>query len=74
MVSNLDLGFGITTSLHKKLAAALGALQADDTASACAALQDFMSEVSAQSGKKINSRSASALMEYAGAIRTLLGC
>jgi Tol biopolymer transport system component len=74
MVSNLNLGFGTTTSLNKKLAAALDLIQAGDTASACAALQDFMSEVSAQSGKKISTSDASALTNYAAAIRTLLGC
>lgn len=73
-LSNLNLDFGITNSLNKKLAAALDAFQADDTASACVALQDFLNEVNAQSGKKISSSNASNLLDAAAAIRTLLGC
>lgn len=73
-LSNLNLDFGITNSLNKKLAAALGAFQAGDTASTCVALQDFSNEVNAQLGKKISSSNASNLLDAAAAIRILLGC
>ncbi|HEU4785823.1 MAG TPA: hypothetical protein VFS57_00390, partial [Gemmatimonadaceae bacterium] len=68
------LGAGLSNSLLTKLNAALSAIAAGDVATACQALQDFINEVNAQSGKKISSADAATLIDDANAIRAQLGC
>lgn len=68
------LGAGLSNSLLTKLNAALIAIAAGDVATACQALQDFINEVMAQSGKKISSADAATLIDDANAIRAQLGC
>lgn len=71
-VQSLGLAKGIQNSLVVKLSAALSALSAGDTATAIAKLTDFINEVRAQSGKKITTAAAAALIEEATSIRTQL--
>jgi len=65
---------GIGVSLDAKLNAALSALAAGDTATACVDLSDFIDTVNAQSGKKLTDTQADALRAFADSIRTALGC
>jgi hypothetical protein len=74
-VIELNLQEGIENSLDAKLAAALDALDDVNTnndASAVNRLEAFISEVNAQRGKKITDPQATALVEDAQAIITLL--
>src|ERR1051325_3553756 len=74
-VSNSNLSnVGIKRSLNAKLQAALDALQAGDTLTACSELQDFINQVNAQSGKKIPAALADSLIATADQIRNQLGC
>jgi hypothetical protein len=61
-------------ALLAKLNATLKALKANDTATACARLQDFINLVQAQSGKKISAIAAAGLIADATQIRATLGC
>lgn len=73
----LDLGLApsTSTSLQAKLNSALAALDAGNTAEACASLQAFINALNAQAGKKkVSTADAAALIETANAIRTQLGC
>lgn len=74
LVESFDLHHGIENSLLAKLQAALDAVNAGDLATACAALADFINEVSAQAGKKITGEQASQLIDTATGIRAALGC
>jgi hypothetical protein len=65
---------GTKTALLAKLNAALAALKKNNTATACARLQDFINFVHAQSGKKISAIVASGLIADATQIRATLGC
>jgi hypothetical protein len=65
---------GIKNALVAKLNAALKALKANQTATACARLQDFINQVRAQSGKKISVIAASGLIADATQIRATVGC
>jgi len=65
---------GTKNALVAKLNAALKALKANQTATACARLQDFINLVQAQSGKKISAIAASGLIADATQIRAMLGC
>jgi FIMAH domain len=64
-VSGMGLPKGLTTALNAKLNAALAALDADDHASACTALQDFQNLVNAQTGKKLTQGQAEDLTDAA---------
>ena len=61
-------------TMRSILIAALSALEAEDIATACASLQDFINHAKAQSGKTLTEGAAEALMDEAEAIRVLLGC
>jgi hypothetical protein len=77
VVRGLNLQQGITNSLDAKLAnadAALTAAQAGDLATACGLLNAFITEVQAQSGKKITAAQASQLLAAATQIKAVLGC
>jgi len=65
---------GPKTSLNAKLQTALQAIQADDVATACSSLQDFINELSAQKGKKIPADLADSLISSATQIENQLGC
>jgi hypothetical protein len=73
-VAALGLPKGLTTALTGTLQDALDALAADDTAGACDALQAFLNQVNAQTGKKLTAAQAQELTDAANAIRTQLGC
>jgi len=74
LVAGLGIHHGTANALDAKLQAALAALGADDTASACVALQDFLNLVSAQTDKKLSDAQAAELTDAANAIRVELGC
>ena len=65
---------GTKNALLAKLNAALTALKANNTATACARMQDFINLVQAQSGKKIPAIVAAGLIADATQIRTTIGC
>jgi hypothetical protein len=73
-VAGLNLPDGLGTALGVKLRDVTTALLAGDTAAACTALQSFVNQVSAQSGKKLTSEQAIVLIAAANAIRQQLGC
>ena len=64
-VSGMGLPKGLTTALNAKLNAALKALDADNHASSCTALQNFQHLVNAQTGKKLTEGQAGDLTEAA---------
>ena len=74
LVRSFGLPSGIQTSLVVKLQGAIAALNAGDTATACVALTDFISEVNAQSGKKLTVQQAQQLIQSATTITGLIGC
>ena len=74
VLAGLQLTDGTANSLQKKLERAATSLAAGDKAGGCTALQDFMNEVRAQSGKKITTSDANRLIGMATAIRTQIGC
>lgn len=67
-------GVGPGKSLTAKVTAIQDSLADDDTAEACAILDDFMNEVNAQTGKKISTAVAASLIAQANGIRAALGC
>jgi alpha-tubulin suppressor-like RCC1 family protein len=73
-LSGLGLASGTTKSLEAKLNSALAALEAGNTAGACAALAAFINEVNAQAGKKISASDAAALIAEATVIMGQIGC
>jgi subtilisin-like proprotein convertase family protein len=74
LVAGLGIHHGLANALDAKLQNALAALEADDTAGACDALQAFLNQVSAQSGKKLTEEQAEQLTVAANDIRTQLDC
>jgi len=74
LVNGLNIHQGIQNSLLAKLNAAAGALAADNTATACTKLSDFINECEAQSGKKLSVEQADELIARANEIRDSLGC
>jgi len=67
-------GVGPGTSLADKVINAQAALAAADTTEACSALSAMIHELRAQSGKKIPTAQAAALIVTAERIRTVLRC
>jgi Tol biopolymer transport system component len=74
LVRGFNLHHGTTNSLTVKLRAALDALNAGNTAVACAKLADFTNHTRAQSGKKLTVAQATQLIDEANSIRAALGC
>jgi YVTN family beta-propeller protein len=74
VIAGLQLASGTATSLQKKLDRAAALLAAGDTAGACAALLDFLNEVSAQAGKKITTADADRIISTVSGIRAQIGC
>jgi FIMAH domain-containing protein len=67
-------GVGPGKSLANKVKQIQAYLAANDTASACNLLNDFISEVNAQKGKKLTKALADSLIAQADAIKARLGC
>ena len=67
-------GVGPGKSLANKVEQIQGYLAGNDTASACNLLNDFISEVKAQKGKKLTDTLADSLTAQANAIKATLGC
>ena len=67
-------GVGPGRSLAAKVKAIENYLAANDTAHACTALNDFVNEVNAQTGKKISTTLAASLIARARDIRAAIGC
>jgi hypothetical protein len=72
LASVTDVGPG--KSLASKVQVALNYVGMGDKADACSTLADFMSEVQAQSGKKLTVAQANSLLANAARIRAVLGC
>jgi hypothetical protein len=73
-VANLGLRTSLNRSLQAKLDDALAHVNAGRTVPACNKLSDFNSQVSAQSGKNIDSGYAEILTTDANRIKAVLGC
>lgn len=73
-VRALGLPNGVANSLLVKLQGAQAALDSGDTSAACGKLGAFVNEVQAQSGKKIPTIEAAALVAAANDLRAQLGC
>jgi len=67
-------GVGPGKSLAAKVTAIQGYVAANDTAAACATLDDLINEVNAQTGKKLGAALAAALISQAHDIQAALGC
>jgi YVTN family beta-propeller protein len=74
VLAGLQLAGGTGTSLQKKLDRAQTLLAAGDAAGACAALQDFINELSALADKKVPAADATQLISTVTAIRKQIGC
>jgi hypothetical protein len=73
-VSQLPVHKSVKNSLTASLNDALAAVEANNTAAACSAIADFIRKVTSQSGKKISTSDAAALIQQATAISGELGC
>ena len=73
-VTNLGLQSGLNRSLQVKLDDALAQLNAGRTVPACSKLDDFISQVSAQSGRQIAPGDAEILITDANRIKAVIGC
>jgi len=74
LLTVVSTGAGPGSSLAAKVQAALNGLQNGNTALACSTLQAFINEVQAQSGKKLTTAQANALIAAATRIRAVAGC
>jgi hypothetical protein len=73
-VNGFNLQAGTATSLGAKLRALQASLVANDLTNACIQINSFVSEVMAQSGKKLTVAQADQLIAQANIIKTGLGC
>lgn len=73
-VGQLGIDHGTFVSLNAKLDAVLADLASGNTATACNDLQSFINLTAAQTGKKLTTDQATALINEASRIRGLLGC
>lgn len=67
-------GFGPGKSLANKVKEIQGYVAANDTTNACTKLNDFLSEVAAQTGKHLTPEQAASFTTQASNIRATLGC
>jgi hypothetical protein len=74
LVNGASLQGGIENSATAKLNAALAAINAGQTSTACSKLQDFITFVTSQRGKKIPTSLANTLIQGANDVRSELGC
>jgi hypothetical protein len=70
----LLLSGGLQDSLDVKLNAALKAVKAGQTATACSDLSDFIGQAQSQSGKGLTVSQANQLIAAAKQIQAVLGC
>ena len=73
-VNGFNLQSGTANSLDAKLQAVQASLAANDVTDACIQISSFVSEVMAQSGKKLTVAQANQLLARANVIKTSLGC
>jgi hypothetical protein len=73
-ISTAPLAPDIRKALLAKLNAALKAIADGKTKSACSALNDFINQVNAQSGKAISVDTANAWIDTARQLQTAIGC
>jgi hypothetical protein len=73
-VASLNIQAGLKRSLQTKLDDALAHLKAGRETQACTKLHEFISEVSAQSGRQIPTEDAKKLTTDANRIKAVLGC
>jgi hypothetical protein len=67
-------GVGTGTSLADKVSIAQSRYSANDIPGTCSILTDFMSQVNAQTGKKITPTQGASLIASATQIMTAIGC
>ena len=73
-VNSFHLAGGLQKSLDVKLNAALKAVKAGQTATACSDLSDFIGEAQSQSGKGLTTSQATQLIAAAKQVQAVLGC
>lgn len=73
-VATMSLPSGIKSALTSKLQDAIADIAMGNTAGACAELKSFISQVTAQKGKKISNTQANTLITAANQIRAVLNC
>jgi hypothetical protein len=73
-VNSMGLSSGLQNSLDVKLNAALKAVNAGQTATACSDLSDFIGEAQSQSGKGLTVSQANQLIAAATQVQAVLGC
>ncbi|HXH42086.1 MAG TPA: FG-GAP-like repeat-containing protein, partial [Thermoanaerobaculia bacterium] len=74
LVQSLNLNGGTGTSLTTTLTNAINSFASGNTTSACNQIDAFISQVQAQSGKKLTTAQADQLIAAANQIRTAQGC
>src|SRR5205823_6578745 len=74
LVDSFNLPAGTSTSLNGTLQNAINAFAAGNTITACNELDAFINKVQAQSGKKLTTAQADALIASANQIKTAQGC
>ena len=74
IVKSFGLSSGLQTSLDAKLADALSAINAGQTATACSDLTDFINQVKAKANKGISPSQAQQLIKAATNLQGVLGC
>lgn len=73
LLQSMSIQHGVKNALFMRLQAALSAILANE-ATACTHLQDFVSLVIAQSGKKLTPAQSTQLLDRVVGIRAALGC
>jgi HYR domain len=74
LVNSFHLSSSLQHALDVKLSAALTAISAGDTATACSDLSDFIGQVRAKIGKGITQSQADQLIAVAQQVQAVLGC
>ena len=74
LVNSFHLSKGLQDSLDVKLNAALKAVNAGQTATACSDLSDFIGQAQSQSGKGLTVSQANQLIAAAKQVQAVLGC
>src|SRR5260370_991442 len=74
IAKSFGLASGTQTSLDAKLADALSAINAGQTATACSDLTDFINQVKAKANKGISPRQAQQLIKAATNLQGVMGC
>jgi hypothetical protein len=74
LVNSFHLSGSLQNSLDVKLNAALKAINAGQTATACSDLSDFIGEAQSQSGKELTTSQANQLIAAAKQVQAVLSC